>query len=139
MKYCPTRNVKHTHFVSEKKLENSKFWTFLNFPPALYCNAHKKKYITIHMFWVNFRPSFRHYQIQILRSFQGLLPLDPHQPTGELIAPPGSQLYCTMTCGHSMSCLRHDTRSRPKSKKASTTWGVIDQAASPAASLSPRH
>ena len=116
-KFCPARNI-NIHIFSDKILENSKVWTFRNFPVTLYCNAHEKKRITIQVFLVNFRPSFRYCRMQILWSFQKLRASpswNPHQ---------GSAMDLLGTC------------SRPRKK---TSTSAIDQAASPAASLSPRH
>ena len=59
---------------------------------------------------------------------------------GGLVAPPSTQMYCAMTDGHCMLCLRHDTRPKPRGKKSMTGGGgAINRAAFPAASLSPRH
>ena len=57
-----------------------------------------------------------------------------------LVAPASTQMYCVMTDGHCMLCLQHDTRPRPKGKiNMNGGGGGINRAASPAASLPPRH
>ena len=59
-------------------------------------------------------------------------------------APPSIQMYCAMTDG--LACCAYDmthvprTRLRPRGKKSMTgERGAINRAASPAASLPPRH
>ena len=84
----------------------------------------------------NIRPRFRYRKMQILWSFTLLW-----NCWGEgLVARPSTQMYCAMTNGHCMLCLRHYTRPRPRSKKSMTGggggWGAINRDASPAASLS---
>ena len=75
VKYNPARNITHTHFVSDKKLEDSKFCTFWNFPVTLYCNT-LEKYMTIHVFLSILHPALGRYcKMQILWSFQGFRPL----------------------------------------------------------------
>ena len=105
-----------------------------------------KKCITIHLLLGNIRPRIRYRKMQILWSFQGASPLDLHQDSTMellgLVAPASTQMYCAMTDGHCMLCLRHDTRPRPKGKRSITGGGgggAINRAASPAASLPPRH
>ena len=80
-----------------------------------------KKCITIHVLLGNIRPGFRYGKMQILWSFQAS-PLGPqsglyHGTAGVFVAPPSTQMYCAMTDGHCMLCLRHDTRPRPRGKK----------------------
>ena len=41
VKYCSARNMENTNF-SDRKLENSEFWTLGDFPVTLCCNAHEK-------------------------------------------------------------------------------------------------
>ena len=105
-----------------------------------------KKCVTIHLLLGNIRPRIRYRKMQIVWSFQGRAPWTstrtlPWNCWG-LVAPASTQTYCTMTDGHCMLCLRHDTRSRPKGKTSMTGGGgggAINRAASPAASLPPRH
>ena len=91
----------------------------------------------------SFRPRFRCRKMQILCSFQGrALPGLYHGTAGGLVAPPSTQMYCAMTDGHCMLSLQHDTRPRPRGKKYDSGGGGgggINQAASPAASLSTSH
>ena len=91
-----------TGIFSDEKLENLKFLIFWNFPVNLHCNTHEKC-ITIHVFLVNFRPSFRYSKMQIR------------------ITSTSPQLHCVMTYDHCMSCLPHDTLSRSKEQKTSIT------------------
>ena len=97
---------------------------------------HMKKCITIHVLLGNIRPRFRCRKMQL--------------PEGELTGPPpglyyatagegGGRglVYCAMTDGYCMLCLWH--ASQTKRHKSITEGGAINRAASPAASLSPRH
>ena len=95
---------------------------------------HIKKCITIHLLLGNIRPRIRYRKMQVLWTSTRTLPWN----CWGLVAPASTQMYCAMTDGLCMLCLRHDTRPRPKDKR-SMTGGAISRAASPAASLPPRH
>ena len=106
---------------------------------------HMKKCITIYLLLGSIRPRIRYRKMQILWSFQGASPRSstrtlPWNCRG-IVAPASTQMYCAMTDDHCMLCLRHDTRPRPKGKRSMTGGGgaAINRAASPAASLPPRH
>ena len=67
---------------------------------------------------------------------------------GVACSAPSIQMYCAMTYGHCVLCLRHNTCPRPRDKKARLErrgggggggGGAIIRDASPAASLPPRH
>ena len=86
-----------------------------------------KKCIAIHLLLGNIRPRIRYRKMQIVWSFQGRAPWTstrtlPWNCWG-LVAPASTQMYCTMTDGHCMLCLRHDTRPRPKGKRSITGGG----------------
>ena len=79
-----------------------------------------KKCITIHLVLGNIRPRIWYRKMQILWSFQESSPWTstrtlPWNCWG-LVALASTQMYCAMTDGHCMLCLRHDTRPRPKGK-----------------------
>ena len=80
-----------------------------------------KKCITIHVLLGNIRPRFRYRKMQVLWRFQGARPLNLHQDsTMELLlaAPASTQMYCAITDGHCILCLRHDTRPDQEAKKS---------------------
>ena len=51
-----------------------------------------------------------------------------------LVAPASTQMYCAMTDGHCMLCLRHDTRPRLKGKR-SMTGGCLPRSFTPTTPL----
>ena len=116
-----------------------------DFPVTLYCNAHEKKCITIHVLLGNIRRRFRYRKMKILWSFQRARPLDLHQDSamellgGGLVAPPSTQMYCAMTDGHCMLCLRHDKRPRPRGKKYDWGGGGLHQSGFLPISFIPIH
>ena len=113
-KYCPAGNI-HIQFFSDEKLENSKFWTFWNFPVT--CTAmHMKKCITFQVFLVNFRPSSATVGCRFVGASRGFAPLDPRPR------------QCDGPAGYMF---------QTKKRKTSTTRDATDQVASPAAS--PHH
>ena len=104
-----------------------------------------KKCITIDLLLGNIRPRIRYRKMQILWSFQGASPLDPHQDsTMELLGACSARIHSNV--------LRRPLHAVPTTWYASQTkrqkkydWeeggggGGISRAASPAASLPPRH
>ena len=88
-----------------------------------------KKCITIYVLLGNIRPRLGTVRCRFFGGSRGLA------PSTSTRTPPwkcwgGTQMYCAMTDGH---CMLSDQEGK------SMTWGAINRAASPAASLSPRH
>ena len=103
---------------------------------------HMKKCITIHLLLGNIRPELGTVRCRFFGASRGLARTLPWNCWG-LVAPKSTQMYCAMTDGHCMLCLRNDTRPRPKDKTSMTGGGggapLIGRAASPEASLPQRH
>ena len=108
----------------------------LGFPVTLYCNAREKMHPSTYCWAILDTVRCRFFGASPWTSTRTL----PWNCWG-LVAPASTQIYCAMTDSHCMLCLRHDTRPRPKGKRSMTGGGggAIDRAASPAASVPPRH
>ena len=125
--------------MADRKPENQNFGPFLIFL-WLYIATQMKQCISILVILVSSRHSFRYCKMQILWSFA------PWTPTSALPGPAaGLTATPAVLCNdlwslHFLSSSIHTFQTKKqKNNKTSTTGGAIDKAASPAASLSPRH
>ena len=119
-----------------------------DFPVTFYCNAHEKMHNHAPIYcWAILDPELGTVRCRFFGVSRGRAPWTstrtlPWDCWG-FVAPASTQMYCAMTDGHCMLCLRHDTSPRPKGKRSMTEGGggggVINWAASSAASLPPRH